>query len=110
MKKANNNENINKVSAIKVKKAVLEVLEVLEDRLDTEKRDVTMVYDVIGKETEQAKHWKTGELKWDDEEQTIPHYDNVYDYVDKKPEQYTDDDFAKLEAIETIRKALYELI
>lgn len=62
-------------------KAQAEVLEKLDNFLNEIIRDYSMSYEVIGKQTEQATDWRTGELKWEDEEHTIPYYANEYGYV-----------------------------
>ena len=49
-------------------------------------------------------------LEWEDEEQTIPSYEPIYDYVDKTDEDMTDEDVATLDAIAVVRKALDKLV
>ena len=87
-----------------------EVLKAVEQSLQGKIDDLTTSYDVIGKEETQAKDWRTGELKWDDDEQTIPHYDNKYGRVPIPEERLTEDVKAQLEAIEWIRTKLADLI
>lgn len=98
------------MNKIQMKKAMLEVIEELYSSLETTEKNVTYSYEVVGKEDEQAKDWKTGELKWEDEEKTIPYYRNRYDYVKRDEDSLDDHDKAKLEAIAEIRKALDKLI
>ena len=95
---------------IQVKKAMLDVIEELYSSLETTEKNVAYSYEVVGKEDEQDKDWRTGELKWDDEEKTIPHYKNKWDYVKRDEADFSDYDRAKLEAIAEICKALDKLI
>ena len=95
---------------IVAKKAFLTVLEKLAESLESQKRDVLTDYKVIGKEEKQATNWKTGELLWEDEEKTIPKYDNKWGYVDIPEEKLTEEAKATLKAIEEVEKALEKLI
>ena len=93
------------------KKAVLEVIERLYNELDDLTTETSKIYKKIGvDENKQRIHWKTGELMWEDEEQTIPSYEPIYDYVDKTDEEMTDEDVATLDAIAVVRKALDKLV
>lgn len=96
------------MNSIKVKRITLEYLERLMNNLESYEDDVKMEYTVVGKEDEQARNWKTDELLWEDDEQTIPKYRDKYDYVPKK--ELEEDDKIKLDAINTIKKALEKLI
>lgn len=85
-----------------------EVLERLEDVLNEIIRDKSMTYDVVGKEEEQARSWKTGELLWEDEEHTIPKYKNKYDYVPKT--ELDEDDQITIDVCNGFLKKLDKLI
>jgi len=91
------------------KKAVIEVLERLVDTLADLEKDARFDYRIVGKESEQAKDWRTGELKWDDEEKTIPHYDSKWDYVEIPKDELSDERLAKLVAIGFVRESLEKL-
>lgn len=108
MKKAT--ENQKQFTVFQKKREMLNVMERLFKILDDEEEDLKQSYEVIGKEEEQATNWKTGELLFVDEEKTIPLYRDKYGYIDRKESDYTDIDFAKLDAIKTIKQALEELI
>ena len=96
---------------IMTKKAVLEVISTLYNELDNITTNTTKEYKKIGvDETKQRTHWRTGELMWEDEEQTIPSYEPIYDYVDKTDEDMTEEDIAMLDAIAVVRKALDKLV
>ncbi len=99
-----------KVSVIAEKREMLEILERFERVLNDEEEDVGKIYKIVGKETEQARDWKTDELKWEDEEKTIPLYRDKYDYVDKTEDEMTDKDYARLSAIKKLREALEKMI
>ena len=109
MKKATNNAQPT-VSALKVKMEVLERLERIFEELKSREESISTDYECVGKEEEQATNWRTGELLWEDEEQTIPKYNNKYESVPKKPENFTEEDLAQLEAIKIIRTTLETLI
>lgn len=85
-----------------------EVLERLEDVLNEIIRDKSMTWDVVGKEEEQARNWKTDELLWEDEEHTIPKYKNKYDYVPKK--ELDEDDQITIDVCNGFLKKLDKLI
>ena len=91
-----------------VMKKQAEVLERLEEVLNDIIKDKTMTYDVVGKETEQARSWKTGELLWEDEEHTIPKYRDKYDYVPKK--ELDEDDQITIDVCTGFLKKLDKLI
>ena len=92
------------------KKAVLEVLERLWNELDAQLKDATFSYEIVGKEEEQATDWRTGELQWEDEEKTIPVYRNKYGYVPIPEEKLTDDQYATVQAVATVRAMLEKLV
>lgn len=91
-----------------VKKAEVEILTQLNDRLlELEKANLRS-YEVIGEEEEQATDWCTGELLWEDDEQTIPKHRSKYGYVEKS--MLTDEEQAYQAAINTIRVSLEKLL
>lgn len=85
-----------------------EVLERLEDVLNEIIRDKSMTWDIVGKEEEQARSWKTDELLWEDEEHTIPKYKNKYDYVPKT--ELDEDDQITIDVCKGFLKKLDKLI
>lgn len=91
-----------------MKKNEVEILTKLNERLADLEKDNLMTYEAVGKETEQATDWRTGELLWEDEEKTIPLYRNRYDYVEKPT--LTEDEQAFQAAINTVRLALEKLL
>ncbi len=76
---------------IRAKKYALDLISSVLATVESRRQDVEMSYEKIGKSDKQSKHWKTGELIWEDEEKTIPKYDDLYDYV-KKSELSRDDE------------------
>ena len=95
---------------IVAKKAYLTVLEKLADSLEAQRKDVLTDYKIIGKEDKQATNWKTGELLWEDEEKTIPKYENKWGYVDIPEEELSEEAKATLKAIDDVEKSLEKLI
>ena len=98
------------MTKVQIKKAQLEVIEKLLNTLSEMRRDATQDYRVIGKEDKQATSWKTGELLWEDEEKTIPRYDNKWGYVPLTDEEMTDDKKALLQAIDDMEKSLDKMV
>ena len=98
------------MTKVQVKKAQLEVIEKLLNALSEMRRDTTQDYRVVGKKTEQATDWRTGELLWEDEEKTIPRYDNKWEYVPLTDEEMTEDKKALLQAIEDMEKCLDKMV
>ena len=95
---------------IKEKQAELEVLERLLNTLDNEERCYKQEYVQVGISDEQEKHWKTGELLWEDDEHTKPKYRKIYDYVDVPEDKLTDEAKVKLAACAKLRTMLEKLI
>ena len=98
------------MSKVEDKIKMLNILNRMYVILEDEMKNVLYDYRVVGKETEQKKHWKTGELLWEDEEKTIPRFDNIYDYVKKNPDEITDEDKSMITIIQTIEKHLDKLL
>lgn len=96
------------VQKLKVKKEVITYLENVFSKLQDYEDNVKKNWQPVRDTDEQDTHWKTGELLWEDEEQTIPKMKKEYDYVDKK--ELDEDNLAKIEAIEVIRTALEKLV
>lgn len=93
------------------KRATLDILEALMERLDILKKDRATEYGTTG-ETRPQTRWnrethKTEEVLDDDGN---PVMEDVWDQVPKKPEDLTDYDKAYLNAIEVIRKRLEGMI
>ena len=99
-----------KFTKLQLRKAELNVLEKLMNSLDSYERDYLMSYEEVGKETEQATDWRTGELRWEDDEKTIPYYKSIYDYVPRPEEKWTVEDYATQKAVENIRAVLEKMI
>lgn len=93
---------------LKVKAQVIDIIKGIYERLDVFEDDVSQEYTVVGKTEEQAVDWHTKEPLWEDEDKTIPKYRDKYDYV--KKEELSEDDKARLEAINQIRTALEKLV
>ena len=101
-------KNSNIVLSLKEKKALLEKIEDMVHSLEQDRVYYGQDYRSIGKSDKQATSWKTKELLWEDEEKTIPKYEDIYGYVDK--EELDDDDKAKIKAVDTIIEALLKLV
>ena len=86
------------------------VLTKIEELLDELIRNREMDYRPVGKETEQAKDWRTGELKWEDEEKTIPYYKDVWDYVRKDEDDISEEDRIMIDVCKAFSKKLDKLI
>lgn len=93
---------------LKVKAQVLDIVKDFYECLDRYEEETSLEYTVVGKSEEQAVDWHTKEPLWEDEDKTIPKYRDKYDYV--KKEDLSDDDKARLEAINVIRTTLEKLV
>ena len=74
----------------------------LEDKL----KDLTRRYEVVGKEEEQARDWRTDELLWEDEEKTIPMYRDKYDYVEVFDDELDDEDRLRMSILNELMAKL----
>ena len=97
-------------SRFQMMKVQAEVLEDLEKTLNEMIENLTTSYEVIGKENEQARDWRTGELKWEDDEKTIPYFKNVYGRVPVPADQLDEDAKLKADICKGFIKKLDKLI
>lgn len=92
------------------KKVVAQELAEICEFLENRRKEYTMKWTVIGKTDKQAKkyNWKTEEyeLIWEDEEQTIPKYEDEWGNVPKEDEDYTEEDRIKIATIDKVIKGL----
>lgn len=82
-----------------------DIIVYLNERLTT----LTTDYRIIGKEEEQAIDWRTKQPKWEDEEHTIPHYDDKWGYVDIPEDELDDKTKLLANACRDIAKKLEKL-
>lgn len=95
---------------VKDKMAQLEIIGEMLDKLEAKKKEITTDFRIVGKEDEQATNWKTGELLWEDEEQTIPKMRDKWADVEIPEEEWTDEIVAKVNAITEIAEKLRKMI
>ena len=97
---------INKFMERRIEAEILgEVYEELERKLES----TTKTYEIVGKEDEQATDYRTGELRWEDEEKTIPYYRAKYGYVDIPEEKLSDEQKLRAKVIKNIMAKLEKL-
>lgn len=96
------------IEKIRVKKEMLDLLQDIMTMLADKETEVSKEYKNVGKTDKQRTNWKTGELMWEDEEKTIPLYEDNWEYVDK--EELTENDKARIEAINQIRTTIEKLV
>lgn len=87
-----------------------EVLERLDSVLEGIIKDHSTEWKCVGKTDEQDTNWRTGELLWEDDEQTIPKYRDKYDYVEKDDDEYSEEDLMYLDICNDFRTRLEKLI
>ena len=105
------NTNTKNISAIKVKKTEIEVLEEVYDFLSEKLTSNPFVqWKCVGKKDEQDRDWRTDELLWEDEEKTIPKMRDRYDNVTIPESEYTDDMWTRKQAIENLMAQLDKLV
>ena len=95
---------------IQTKKAQLEVLEKVMGSLDDMEKDFTSKFQCVGKKDEQARVWRTGELLWEDEEKTIPKYEDRYEWVPYPEDKIPEENKVKLAFLEDLRAKLDALV
>ena len=91
------------------RKIEAEILGELYEKLENDLKYATKSYERVGKETEQARDYKTGELLWDDEEHTIPRFRDNWDYVDVPEDKLTDEAKLKIKVIKNVMAKLEKL-
>ena len=91
------------------RKIEAEILSDLYEELERMERNATKRYEAVGKETEQARDYRTNELLWEDEEKTIPKYRCTYDYVDVPEENLTDEEKLRARVIRNLKAKLEKL-
>ena len=99
-------QNINRFDVISAKG---DILKRIAEALSAFEKDTLYEYKCVGKEEEQARDWRTDELRWEDEEKTIPYYRDKYDYVKVSEAEMTDEKRAALVAVEEV-KAYFDKI
>lgn len=93
-----------------VKQYEAEALSKLADKVEELLNDNSRSYEVVGKEEEQARDWRTNELLWEDEEQTVPKLRDKYGYVDIDPADFDEERLARHTAYNSILKKLEGLL
>lgn len=94
-----------RTNAIKEKRIMLEVLEVLMDRLDNERKYVSQSFEIIGEERVLDRD---GEPAFNDD--GTPKMRNKYDYVDIPEDKMSEDAKLKLACINKVTTALEKMI
>lgn len=97
------------ISKFEEKRGLIDALENVIDHINSEKCWTLQKYAKVGQEESQAVD-SDGNLRWEDDEQTIPYYKPIYDYVDKEPDELSDSDYAKYLAFNKILETLESLI
>lgn len=91
------------------KRAILTILaDRLYPELDRADKDAREDYRITGKTDKQKISWKTDEPVFD--ENGNPVYEDKWEYVMKEEDELTEEDKAKIAAVEIIRSALDKLI
>ena len=93
---------------IKEKKALLGILENLYDDLEREENYARKEYKQVGVSDEPLRDRDTGEIKVDEDGNTL--YKAIYDYVTKPEDELSDRDKAIIKAIGIVRESLDALI
>ena len=88
------------------KKILAELLNDLYNVVEEKENETRREYKVVGEE--QDKDWRTGELKWEDDEQTIPKMTAKWDYAPK--EELTEEDMIRLNMCQHIKTQLEKML
>lgn len=94
----------------KEKQILAEILLDLYNVVEQREKDCQQDYRKVGVTDEQDKHWRTGELLWEDEAQTVPKMKEKWDYVAKTEEEMSEDDRLRLKVCQQIKAQLEKMI
>lgn len=98
---------MNKFMEMKIKAEVLsDVYEMIFD----EARRKCLRYEVVEENYQQATDWRTGELRWKDEEKTIPLMVDRYDFVEIPEEEMTEEEQVKKDVYDLVLKKIESLL
>lgn len=92
----------------KEKQILAELLEELWANIDRKEVDAHTEYKITGKTETQAKDWRTGELRWEDEEKTIPKMEDKWETVPK--ETLNEDDEIRIKMCQFIKSQLEKML
>lgn len=92
----------------KEKQILAELLDELYTTIDRKEQDARTEYKITGKTETQAKDWRTGELRWEDEEKTIPKMEDKWETVPK--ESLSEDDEIRIKMCQHIKTQLEKMI
>ena len=98
------------MNKFKEKQQLAELLDKIYREVQNEEDNCRQEYRKIGTTDEQERHWKTGELLWEDEEQTIPKMKDKWDYVMKDEAELDEYDRAKIKACQYLKAQLEKMI
>ena len=90
------------------KRILAEVLNELYETVQRKENDVHSEYKVVGQE--QAKDWRSGELRWEDEEKTIPKMSDKWESVPKADEDLTEEDKLRIKVYQYVKSQLEKMI
>ena len=92
------------------KRIEAEILGELYKHLEDKETGIKIDYCIVGTLDEQDTHWKTGELLWEDEEKTIPKYEDDWQNVPRADEDLTEDDRIKIKVYQYVMAQLEKMI
>lgn len=90
--------------------AKVDIIRDIMEKIKREVDDLLNKYEFTGYSTEQRKHWKTGELIWEDEKKTIPSYEKTYETRRLEVSELDDNEYAKYVAYKEIMDYLTKSI
>ena len=88
-------------------KFLSELTTAIVDTIGDKLKGIKSEYTIIGKEEEQAKDFRTGDLLWEDEENTIPKFRDKWGWVEK---ELNDEDRNKIFTALKLEKELFKII
>ena len=91
------------------RKIEAQILSELYEELEKKLKYAGASYECVGKETTQAKDWRTKELLWEDAEQTIPKYNDKYDYVPIPEDELSEESKLEIKVIKNIMAKLEKM-
>lgn len=92
----------------KEKQILAEILNDLYNEVEMKEKSARSSYVPVGEV--QDKDWRTGELKWEDEEHTIPKMTKEWGYIDKDEDDLTEEDRIRIKVCQHIKAQLEKML
>ena len=92
------------------KKIEMDILSDLFKVVEQKAKDAHTEFRCVGITDEQATHWKTGELLWEDESCTVPKMKEKWEYVEVPYDELSENNRITIKVCEKLMVALEKMI